>query len=192
MSRASLKPAKQNGTSPAQTIRASGPRPRKQAEHKPASDPVANISRPLAMREPSTQDIPQRRYERPQRDRSARLAAEIGLADLVEFSSSEVSGTPPAGQAQPVRCLRGATERRDEKPQATGGPAEGCKDGEKDREAGPDHAYEAVHPRGAACLGPTTEQGCSAAAAICRCRCRLPQLWMSPERQAPGEHPRWA
>src|SRR5665213_2645903 len=57
MSRASLKPAKQNGTSPAQTIRASGPRPHQQAEHKTASDPIANISRPLAMREPSTQDI---------------------------------------------------------------------------------------------------------------------------------------
>src|SRR5665213_504434 len=57
MSRASLKPAMQNGTSPAQTIRASGPRPHQQAEHKTASDPIANISRPLAMREPSTQDV---------------------------------------------------------------------------------------------------------------------------------------
>src|SRR5665213_3212355 len=63
MSRASLKPAKQNGTSPAQTIRASGPRPHQQAEHKTASDPIANISRPLAMREPSTQDILGRRRQ---------------------------------------------------------------------------------------------------------------------------------
>ena len=40
--------------------------PRKQAEHKTASDPIANISRPLAMREPSTQDVGDCRLWAPQ------------------------------------------------------------------------------------------------------------------------------
>jgi len=39
------KPAEQNGASPAQTIRASGSTPRKQAGHKTASDPVAKHQR---------------------------------------------------------------------------------------------------------------------------------------------------
>src|SRR5580700_2883653 len=54
-------PDKQNGTLSADTIRASGlVRPHQQAGHKTAPDQNAkNIESTLAMREPSTQDVPQ-------------------------------------------------------------------------------------------------------------------------------------
>lgn len=58
MSRA-LQPDKQNGTSSADTIRASGHiRPHQQAEHKTAPDRKRRIIKStLATREPSTQDM---------------------------------------------------------------------------------------------------------------------------------------
>src|SRR5882762_3955307 len=68
MSRAS-QPDKQNGTSSADTIRASGlVRPHQKAGHKTAPDQNAkNIESTLAMREPSTQDT---RSVRPWREKN--------------------------------------------------------------------------------------------------------------------------
>ncbi len=60
--------------------------PRKQAGHKTASDPVANISRPLAMREPSTQDIGGQPVRRPFGDQLTRVSVDRAARRLKDRS----------------------------------------------------------------------------------------------------------